>query len=190
MIDNCRLRFHRASTRCSRVRSEYQIDATRHLYAGRAAITFVWAGNVHAPAEILSSVSLQTTFSSFGGTNTINKMNIARSPSRQMFHETYANFIVSDLRCSQDSSRASYCHRTDSILLRTSIIFAFVLLQVEKNCRQHPALTDVAQMARRGGRRKVPRLGNRKSCVSSAATEPPGTTIMRSRAKDAKVRMT
>lgn len=42
-------------------------------------------------------------------------------------------------------------------------------------------------MARRGGRKKVPHLGNRRSYVSSAATEPPGITTTRSHVKGVKV---
>lgn len=59
----------------------------------------------------------------FGGTNTKNKTSIARPPTRQMVHETYANFIVSDFRCSRHSG-VEAGHWTSSVQFYCPVAFS------------------------------------------------------------------
>lgn len=122
---------------------------------------------------------------------TKNKMNFIRSPTRQMVHEMYANFIASDFRC----SRHGAARPPDSdLFITTQLHFQHKLnincfcSQVVRNCHRLQVLMDAVQMARRGGRRKAQHRGNKRSYVSSAATEPPGTITTRSHVKGVKVR--
>lgn len=102
----------------------------------------------------------------------------------------YANFIASDFRCSRHGAARppdSTLFITTQLHLPLKLNFDLYCSQVVRSCHQLQVSTAAVQMAKRGGRRKAPRRGSRRSYVSSAATELLGTITTPSHVKGVKV---